>query len=559
MQRNVRLDILVCLLSTAFVIGSCSKHESAEDIARMSNDRVKWSMVLNDSASRAAIDTDGSGVFEEGDTIVVYARNLNDGSLKHYTVRLSNGEWEPAIYWSEIGREVQFTAWHAATAKRLHVASQSSSEYIHELAVNQQNDGYPVSDLLCAQASGRIGERVQLSFGHALSRLHVILESSDQTYDDLQLQQAEVQVCSPTAIPFDLSNGDMQTPSDYNWIIPAKKENAVWTALLCPQKAGDMSSDGWIRISINGEENVVKIPEAMNGKPFEGLMAGKEITYRLNVRKGETQGMFAGTTQWVYGVKKPIDEQWSADRSQLSWIEGCGWFDCNKVDPSDTSAGGDGLMCWAAATSNLIHWWLLQNRETEAVLAYNGPEAVPSDMLHSEIFQLYKNYFPNQGDYPLKGINWFFNGVFHRNIYDTDPVDSAAGFFREQLGVYSLGAEYVGTDMMRDRFNAIIKQALSSKQGILFVINMGKSWTTHAVTLWGVKFDEDGVIDTLYMVDNNDGRYDSRGTIRTMQVRYLPYSTSNSALYPYVPNSVGDFTMRIESVCTLSLGRELIR
>lgn len=112
--------------------------------------------------------------------------------------------------------------------------------------------------------------------------------------------------------------------------------------------------------------------------------------------------------------------------------------------------------------------------------------------------------------------------------------------------------------MKRDRFNAIVRQALESRQGILFVVNMGRAWTTHAVTLWGVKFDEEGLIDTLYMVDNNDGRSDARGTMRTMPVRYLPYSDTNADLYPYVPNSVGDFAIRIESICTLSLGRDVI-
>ncbi len=53
--------------------------------------------------------------------------------------------------------------------------------------------------------------------------------------------------------------------------------------------------------------------------------------------------------------------------------------------------------------------------------------------------------------------------------------------------------------------------------------------------------------------------YDARGTIRAMKVKYLPYSSSNSELYPYVPNSLGDFTIRIESLCTLSLGREWIK
>ena len=90
-------------------------------------------------------------------------------------------------------------------------------------------------------------------------------------------------------------------------------------------------------------------------------------------------------------------------------------------------------------------------------------------------------------------------------------------------------------------------------------LNIGRKWSTHAVTLWGAAFDEEGFIDTLYMVDNNDGRRDPEGTMRVIKVKYLPYSNANPQLYPYIPNSLGDFTIRIESLCTLSLGREWIK
>lgn len=112
--------------------------------------------------------------------------------------------------------------------------------------------------------------------------------------------------------------------------------------------------------------------------------------------------------------------------------------------------------------------------------------------------------------------------------------------------------------MRRDRFNAIIRQALTSQQGVVFVVNLGKAWKNHAVTLWGARFNDEGLIDMLYMVDNNDGRSDARGTIRTMEVSYLPYGGGQD-LYPYVPNSPREFTVRIESLTTLSLGREWVK
>ena len=551
-----RSPFLLIAFVLMFCVASCTENHLNDISMRLVDERVEWEILPE--LSRAVINADGSGYFEEGDTIIVYAHSMTDGRVRPYVLRLENGRWLPDIYWAELGKDVQFTAWHVTQGCQLYQTGQTSHDYLHTLATNQHNEGYRYSDLLMTQVRAQAGEKVRLHFGHALSRLHIVLESDDDSYTSDQLQQAEIEVYTPCQISFNLSDATSYNPSGYQWITPMRQLSNIRTALVCPQKTDTLRTQGWIRVRIDGQESIVQVPETLDGKPFECIEAGKEIIYRLHIRKKAIANEFAGTTQWVYGIKEPVEGQWNSDHTQLAWTEGCGWFDCNKTNPSGITLGSDGLMCWAAATSNLLHWWLQQNSGTEAVKAYTGPQAVPADMLHSEIFQLYKTHFSNQGNYPLKAVNWFFNGVFQNRIYDTDPVDPAAGFFRTQLGIRSLGKEYVGTDMERDRFNAIIKQALSSQQGIMFVINMGK-WSTHAVTLWGVSFDDTGLVDTLYMVDNNDGRYDTRGTIRVIKVQYLPYSGSNPELYPYVPNSLGDFTIRIESLCTVSLGRDWVK
>ena len=556
-----KVSYLTTFLRTSLLtlcIASCSRNLPENEAMPVSGNRVEWDMSLR--ASRAVINTDGSGYFEEGDSLLVYAQNLANGHTQQYLLHLENGVWKPEIYWKELGDQVQFTAWHITPMQRLYQASQLSSNYSHSIETDQQGAGYRRSDLLLAKAQVQSGEKVHLNFSHALNRLHIVLESKDHSYTASQLQQAKISIHTPCVLPFNLANGTLDAPSHYEWITPLKQaDNQSWTALLCPQETNALRSEGWIRIQIEGKETIAQIPETLEGKSLDKLEAGKEITYRINVQKGNKPDTFAGKTKWVYGVKEPTPEQWNVDHTQLKWVKDCGWFDCNKLDPSDVTVGGDGLMCWAAATSNLIHWWLKQNSETDAVKAYKGPQAVPVDMLHSDIFQLYKRHFPNQGNYPLKAINWFFNGVFHNNIYVSDPINPAAGFFQQQLGTNSLGKEYVGTNLTRENFNAIIKEALSSQKGILFIVNIGKKWSTHAVTLWGAAFDEEGFIDTLYMVDNNDGRRDTEGTMRVVKVKYLPYSNANPQLYPYIPNSLGDFTIRIESLCTLSLGREWIK
>ncbi len=556
-----KVSYLTTFLRTSLLtlcIASCSRNLPENEAMPVSGNRVEWDMSLR--ASRAVINTDGSGYFEEGDSLLVYAQNLANGHTQQYLLHLENGVWKPEIYWKELGDQVQFTAWHITPMQRLYQASQLSSNYSHSIETDQQGAGYRRSDLLLAKTQVQSGEKVHLNFSHALNRLHIVLESKDHSYTASQLQQAKISIHTPCVLPFNLANGTLDAPSHYEWITPLKQaDNQSWTALLCPQETNALRSEGWIRIQIEGKETIAQIPETLEGKSLDKLEAGKEITYRINVQKGNKPDTFAGKTKWVYGVKEPTPEQWNVDHTQLKWVKDCGWFDCNKLDPSDVTVGGDGLMCWAAATSNLIHWWLKQNSETDAVKAYKGPQAVPVDMLHSDIFQLYKRHFPNQGNYPLKAINWFFNGVFHNNIYVSDPINPAAGFFQQQLGTNSLGKEYVGMNLTRENFNAIIKEALSSQKGILFIVNIGKKWSTHAVTLWGAAFDEEGFIDTLYMVDNNDGRRDTEGTMRVVKVKYLPYSNANPQLYPYIPNSLGDFTIRIESLCTLSLGREWIK
>ncbi len=556
-----KVSYLTTFLRTSLLtlcIASCSRNLPENEAMPVSGNRVEWDMSLR--ASRAVINTDGSGYFEEGDSLLVYAQNLANGHTQQYLLHLENGVWKPEIYWKELGDQVLFTAWHITPMQRLYQASQLSSNYSHSIETDQQGAGYRRSDLLLAKTQVQSGEKVHLNFSHALNRLHIVLESKDHSYTASQLQQAKISIHTPCVLPFNLANGTLDAPSHYEWITPLKQaDNQSWTALLCPQETNALRSEGWIRIQIEGKETIAQIPETLEGKSLDKLEAGKEITYRINVQKGNKPDTFAGKTKWVYGVKEPTPEQWNVDHTQLKWVKDCGWFDCNKLDPSDVTVGGDGLMCWAAATSNLIHWWLKQNSETDAVKAYKGPQAVPVDMLHSDIFQLYKRHFPNQGNYPLKAINWFFNGVFHNNIYVSDPINPAAGFFQQQLGTNSLGKEYVGMNLTRENFNAIIKEALSSQKGILFIVNIGKKWSTHAVTLWGAAFDEEGFIDTLYMVDNNDGRRDTEGTMRVVKVKYLPYSNANPQLYPYIPNSLGDFTIRIESLCTLSLGREWIK
>ena len=227
-------------------------------------------------ASRAIINTDGSGHFEEGDSLLVYAQNVANGHTKQYILHLENGVWKPEIYWKELGDQVQFTAWHIASMQRLYQASQLSSNYSHSIETDQQGAGYRHSDLLLAKAQVQSGEKVHLNFSHALNRLHIVLESKDHSYTTSQLQQAKISIHTPCVLPFNLANGTLDAPSHYEWITPLKQaDNQTWTALLCPQETKALRSEGWIRIQIEGKESIAQVPEILEGKSLDKLEADR--------------------------------------------------------------------------------------------------------------------------------------------------------------------------------------------------------------------------------------------------------------------------------------------
>lgn len=155
MKQTVRIVFFCMFVLWQLSVTSCTKSHPEPGIPPYEGDVVEWEMVRENPASKALINGNGVGSFEEGDTIVVYARNMADGRVKHVTLKLQNGRWTPKVRWEELGEEVLFTAWYTKNAVGLHQAAQTTSEYRHTLAVSQQGEGYGSADLLCAQTRGK--------------------------------------------------------------------------------------------------------------------------------------------------------------------------------------------------------------------------------------------------------------------------------------------------------------------------------------------------------------------------------------------------------------------
>lgn len=51
----------------------------------------------------------------------------------------------------------------------------------------------------------------------------------------------------------------------------------------------------------------------------------------------------------------------------------------------------DSNMCWAAACSNMIYWWLEQNAEYVRRYGYSGPSQY-GNSIDSDVFELYRTF-----------------------------------------------------------------------------------------------------------------------------------------------------------------------
>ena len=547
---TISLLYLFCCLATA-----CHE-EFPADTTGPDGTPVRCAATIEQPDTRVTTEPDGRGRFEAGNTIEIYARTADPTSVPPYsrTLMFDGTEWFPELRWSEIGNRTRFTAWYPVPDKN----QTNETLYTHRIETDQSSaTGYELSDLLAAETETARGKTVQLTFRHVLSRLNIVLTSDG--YSEEELNRATVEIRSRTQTTFDLM-APFETPTiaDGNtaWITPRKIANGNFTAILCPQAMATYRTDGWIRVTLDGKEAVFNAPVQIDGQVFDVLEAGKEITVTLTVRKtNETPD--EKTTVWTQGLQIPDDSRWNYDKTQLPWWEGCGWYDCNKVNPTgkDPTKINDSQLCWAAATSNMIHWWLDRNRDWVENKGYDVPSEL-TDMLHSEIFDLYKSCFPNEGNQPLSAINWYFNGVFRKNIYETDEPDPRAGFFRDVFGTHSLGQQI--DIVTKETFNSTIRSALENGQIVSYAF-ADPRWQAHAVTLWGVELDENGDIRYLYMVDNNDGATDTRGTIRRQEIRYKPLTEGSSTLSVFVPNSVGDFRYRIYQIFTLDTGKKYLK
>ena len=170
----------------------------------------------------------------------------------------------------------------------------------------------------------------------------------------------------------------------------------------------------------------------------------------------------------------------------LTWSEGCGWFDCNK---SNDYAEQDGSLCWAATASNLLLWWMTLNKEYIAAYdaEYYGsktptvvaPESgrtferpAPEFKLfqdsgssnRSPVFEFFKSLFSKSG-WETDGVNWFITGDIGM-LQTNSKMWGFPGFFSEVFKQSDVIAEDSRRYPTGEAFNSFVTEALQNKKAL---------------------------------------------------------------------------------------------
>lgn len=336
------------------------------------------------------------------------------------------------------------------------------------------------------------------------------------------------------------------------------------------------------------EEELARRAEKQRKQAEKELAKRKKLLEKIengqnnNIVEYETEEGEKRTVLFVKGVKAPKlgengDFRKTEDHGYIDYKapyeEGQGYFDVNKA-PFGTNKEIDRNLCFAAAASNTLHWYLQQNKkEIEDYIKNNGDVIRTvgantyslKDMLNQDveqqgslIYQYFKEMYGNNetGYYTVPLMDLFLNGYTPKedrktNIEDKNlQPDARGGFLYGIIGTKpQTGMQFVNS--LSDLGNSL-QHYLSNN----FVVCL--SYTTfsynHVVTLWGAEYDESGLLRAVYVTDSDDQDETGVETDVAMK-RYVVKGNGNLS---YLSNAISEEAKgaRINSLQYLCFGGE---
>ena len=336
------------------------------------------------------------------------------------------------------------------------------------------------------------------------------------------------------------------------------------------------------------EEELARRTEKQRKQAEQELATGKELLEKIengqnnNIVEYETEKGEKRTVLFVKGVKAPKlgengDFRKTEDHGYIDYKapfeEGQGYFDVNKA-PFGTNKEIDRNLCFAAAASNTLHWYLQQNKKeikdyiedngdvirTIGANTYSLREMLNQDVEQqgSLIYQYFKEMYGNNetGYYTVPLMDLFLNGYTPKedrktNIEDKNLQPDARGGF-----LYGIIGTKPQTGMQSVNGLSDLGNSLQHYLSNNFVVCL--SYTTfsynHVVTLWGAEYDESGLLRAVYVTDSDDQDETGNETDVAMK-RYVVKGKGNLS---FLSNAISEEAngARINSLQYLRFGGE---
>ena len=308
----------------------------------------------------------------------------------------------------------------------------------------------------------------------------------------------------------------------------------------------------------------------------------KDLEVKLTQKKNEHPNV---ETRWVHGVEKPengekvpvLDESGNPmkDNGQTVYYnsnyvtvwkenENTKFFNVRKLHfvMRDTMApycynSSDSNMCWAMTASNMLHWWVEQNKDLvnkynpDYNFLYTKGLEDNEEYKKSKIAAVFRSNCINKGNEIRNGLEGFLFSSGHIPFKKIENPKYFDKVFSKTNNIVTVETLY-----SKQEFEDIIKNALASKKAIGLDISDGKN--LHAITLWGAAFDGDENIIAIYVVDNNN----PNNEMFTYGIRYQKniYADAEEN-YPYLINyavkkSAIYINKYIDRITTLDKGEE---
>lgn len=284
------------------------------------------------------------------------------------------------------------------------------------------------------------------------------------------------------------------------------------------------------------------------------------------------------TTVWAKGITPPEMSAFIKEEDEVQgakyvtyrtpYEENKGWYDVNKTIGRPL----DSKLCYAAAASNALHWWLEQNGSYIDRYLNEYPDDPKKQDLRtlrnsfvsqadSEIYKRYILQFSSrqEGFWSDLLVDQFVNGyvpnengatnhseAVKEKLVQNGPSDKG-GFLYDIFGTTLLTERMSGGDFRT--FGNDLKTNFMN--GNLVLIDYKASAINHVVTIWGAEYDVDGQISAVYLTDSDDeDKASSQG-----MVRYMVKNLNGMPIFSTNINGMSGST--IGYIQTVSLGQQI--